>query len=250
MTPSPSPSTTERLQKVLAAAGVASRRGCIPLIQDGHVRVNGATVTEPGFRVDPARDRIDVDGRPVCAEPHCTYLADKPRGILCTSSDPRGRPTIVEWARRNGAHPALRLYSVGRLDFDSEGLLLLTNDGDLAQALAHPRNCTEKEYRVWTSRLPDSAQRRALLDGIDSDGECLRALDVSFDSVRPGQPPSFRMTLGEGRNREIRRMMEALSLRVFRLRRIRIGTLTEADLRHRPLRLLPPAELATLLSPS
>ncbi len=123
-------------------AGVGSRRRCEEFIVAGRVRVDGVVVSELGARVDPSRQRVEFDGRRVQPEPMQTYLADKPRGVLCTSADPEGRPTIVEWAVHAGANPRLRLYSVGRLDYDSEGLILLTNDGELAQRLAHPRHHT------------------------------------------------------------------------------------------------------------
>ena len=154
-----------RLQKFLAAAGVGSRRHCEELIVAGRVRVDGAVVAQLGARVDPERQKVELDGRPVRAEPHRTYLADKPRGILCTSFDPEGRPTIVEWAAQMGADPRLRLYTIGRLDYDSEGLILLTNDGALAQEFAHPRHHVEKEYRAWTNLPPSSGQIAAMLAG-------------------------------------------------------------------------------------
>lgn len=239
---------TERLQNLLAAAGLASRRGAAALLATGRVAVNGIPATEPGLRIDPARDRVTLDGRPVRPEPLHTYLADKPRGILCTARDPQGRPTITDWAKTVGAPKTLRLYTVGRLDYDSEGLILLTNDGDLAQRLAHPSHHTEKEYRVWLDHLPDAPRRRAILRGIQDRGEHLRALAIHDDPPpSPKHPPSLRLVLGEGRNRHIRRLMSALGLRVLRLRRIRIGPLTEAHLRHRPLVPLSPTLLSTLL---
>ncbi len=233
-----------RLQKFLAAAGVGSRRHCEELIAAGRVRVDGAVVAQLGARVDPATQRVELDGRPVRAEPRRTYLADKPRGILCTSHDPEGRPTIVEWAARMGADPRLRLYTIGRLDYDSEGLILLTNDGALAQEFAHPSRHVEKEYRAWTDRPATRGEIQAMLAGVEENGELLRALDVVPE--RDGPRPCLRLVLGEGRNRHIRRMLEAIGLRVRRLRRIRIGPLTEADLRGQPLRELSPAELAAL----
>lgn len=234
-----------RLQKFLAAAGVGSRRHCEELIAAGRVRVDGAVVAQLGARVDPETQRVELDGQVVRAEPHRTYLADKPRGILCTSHDPEGRPTIVEWAARMGADPRLRLYTIGRLDYDSEGLILLTNDGALAQAFAHPRHHVEKEYRAWTDRPAGREEIAAMLAGVEDDGEILRALDVVVE--RAGAHPALRIVLGEGRNRHVRRMLAALGLRVRGLRRIRIGTLTEADLRGRPLRELSPAELSRLV---
>ena len=235
-----------RLQKFLAAAGVGSRRHCEELITAGRVQVDGTAVTQLGTRVDPDRQRVAVDGRPVRPEPHRTYLADKPRNLMCTSHDPEGRPTIVEWAARMGADRRLRLYTIGRLDYDSEGLILLTNDGDLAHAFAHPRHHVEKEYRAWTDRFATREQIAAMIEGVEDDGELLRALSVVPEVSRPGRPPSLRIVLGEGRNRHIRRMLDALGLRVKRLRRIRIGPLTESALRGKPLRELSPAELDSL----
>ena len=237
-----------RLQKFLAAAGVGSRRHCEELIVAGRVRVDGAVVAQLGARVDPDRQKVELDGRPVRAEPLRTYLADKPRGILCTSFDPEGRPTIVEWAAQMGADPRLRLYTIGRLDYDSEGLILLTNDGALAQEFAHPSRHVEKEYRAWIDRLATRDQIEAMLEGVEENGEGLRALSVVPESSRPGRPPTLRIVLGEGRNRHIRRMLEAVGLRVKRLRRIRIGVLTEDDLRGSPLRELSPSELDRLAS--
>ena len=235
-----------RLQKFLASAGLGSRRACEELIAAGRVAVDGIVVDQLGARVDPDRQRVAVDGRPVRPEPRRTYLADKPRGIVCTAHDPQGRPTIVEWAVHEGADPSLRLYPVGRLDYDSEGLILLTNDGPLAQALSHPRHHVEKEYRAWTDRHPTREQLAAMLQGVEDDGELLRALAATPDPTRPGRPPSLRLVLGEGRNRHIRRLLEALGLRVKRLRRIRVGPLVESHLRGKPLRELTPAEIARL----
>ena len=237
-----------RLQKFLAAAGIGSRRQCEELIVAGRVRVDGAIVAQLGARVDPDRPNVELDGRPVRAEAHRTYLADKPRGILCTSCDPEGRPTIVEWAAQMGADPNLRLYTIGRLDYDSEGLILLTNDGALAQEFAHPSRHVEKEYRAWIDRLATREQIDAMLAGVEDNGEFLRALAVVPEASRPGRPPTLRIVLGEGRNRHIRRMLEALGLHVKRLRRIRIGPLSEADLRGQPLRQLSPSELDGLVS--
>ncbi len=244
----PDNSNAVRLQKFLAASGIGSRRHCEELIVAGRVRIDGVVVTQLGTRVDPDTQRVELDGDWVCPEPHHTYLADKPSGLLCTSSDPAGRTTIVEWAAHMGADPRLRLYTVGRLDYDSEGLILLTNDGDLAQALAHPRHHVEKEYVAWTDHFATREQIAAMLAGVEENGELLRAIAVIPEASRPGRPPSLRIVLGEGRNRHIRRMLEVLGLHVKRLRRIRIGPLTEASLRGKPLRELTPTELSRLLT--
>ena len=235
--------STQRLQKILADAGLASRRGAVELIAAGRVSVNGATVFEPGCRADALTDQIALDGVPLPRpQEKCTYLIDKPRGVICSSRDPQGRPTVVQWAHAHGVPANLRLFSVGRLDFDSEGLLLLTTDGDLANRLSHPSHHVEKEYLVWTRRELPGTQMQSLLDGILDSGELLRAL-----SVRRGPDRNtLRIVLGEGRNRQIRRMLSALSCPVRRLRRIRIGSLTEADLKNHPLRLLPSPLIARL----
>ncbi len=232
-----------RLQKVLAATGVGSRRHCEELIVAGRVSVDGQVVTQLGVRVDPARQQVQLDGRTLRAEPLHTLLVDKPRGILCTAHDPAGRPTIGDWVKKLGA-PLLRLYTIGRLDYDSEGLILLTNDGDLAQRMAHPRHQTEKEYRAWTDRLPTREEIAAMLHGIEDQGERLRALAVTVE--RAGASPRLRIVLGEGRNRHIRRMLAGLGLQTRRLRRIRLGSLTEQDLHGRRWRELSAAEVSRL----
>lgn len=227
-----------RLQKALADAGLCSRRHAEVLIAAGRVTVDGLPAVL-GTTVDPARQRILVDGRPLPPpQDHLTYLGDKPRGVLCTASDPAGRPTIIQWAREVGLPPG-RFFTVGRLDYDSEGLILLTTDGPLAQRLAHPSHHVEKEYRAWIPRLPPRPVIAAMLRGVEASGERLRALAVVPEApLHPGWPPSLRIVLGEGRNRHIRRMLAVLDIPVLRLRRIRIGSLTEAFLGNRPLRLL------------
>lgn len=232
-----------RLQKFLAACGLGSRRRCEEWIAAGRVRVDGVVSRQPGLCIIPGKHRVEFDGQPIRPEPLHTYLADKPPGLLCTSRDPSGRQTLLDWARRHGAHPRLRLFTIGRLDGPSEGLILLTNDGALAHTLAHPRHHVEKEYRVWTDRTPSAAEIRRLRAGIRDQGEDLHARAITTESIRP---PCLRFLLGEGRKRHIRRMLAAVGLRVRRLRRIRIGPLTERHLRGRPLRELTAAEIKQL----
>lgn len=235
----------ERLQKVMAAAGIGSRRHCETLITAGRVQVDGRVVTELGTRVT-AGQQVSVDGHTIAAEPHVYIMADKPRNILCTSADPRGRPTLLQWAQRNGAPRHLRLYTIGRLDGDSEGLILLTNDGDFAQSLSHPRHHVEKEYRVWIHRPLTTEDIQRLQRGIRDRGEVLRAKRVTQE---PGSGKDSRsayrarITLGEGKNRHIRRQLEALGIHVMRLRRIRIGPFTENDMHGEALHALSPAEV-------
>ena len=232
-----------RLQKLLADAGLCSRRHAEELIAQGRVTIDGAPAVL-GQSADPARARILVDGRPLPPpQPVRTYLADKPQGVICTARDPQDRPTLLRWAHANGLPPG-RFFTVGRLDFDTEGLILLTTDGPLAQRLAHPSHHVEKEYRVWIPRpiRPDQAQ--SILRGVPDGPDLLRALSVIPEPpLRPDWPPSIRLTLGEGRNRHIRRMLAALRIPILRLRRIRIGPLTESLLRGRPLLPLPPSKL-------
>ncbi len=213
----------ERLQKILSHAGVSSRRGAEELILAGRVTVNGAVVRELGSRADPERDDVTVDGVPVIRS-HYRYLAIfKPRGVVSTARDTHGRPTVLDLVPGGGEG----LHPVGRLDIESEGLLLLTTDGHLTELLTHPRYEVEKEYLVRVDRLPGEQALRKLVRGIDVEGERMRA--HSADVVAPpGSVPDeawLRLVLREGKKREIRHMMEALGRRVLRLRRIRIGPL-------------------------
>jgi 23S rRNA pseudouridine2605 synthase len=203
-----------RLQKYLAQAGVASRRASETLIVAGRVRVNGIVVTELGTRVDPSRDVVELDGRRV--EPAATvwYALHKPRGYLSTRSDPQGRPTLYDLLPRS----MRSLFHVGRLDLDSEGLVLLTNDGDVAHRLLHPRYGIEREYEVELStRIADDALRR-LRRGVQLEDGRARAERVARLS-----PTRVTLTLREGRKREVRRMMAAVGQDVVRLLRVRYG---------------------------
>ena len=211
----------ERLQKVLAGAGWGSRRVCEDLIREGRVRVDGE-VAVLGRRVDPATARITVDGAPVAARPGLVhYLLNKPAGVVSTAADTHGRPTVVDLVP---AEP--RVFPVGRLDMDSEGLLLLTNDGNLANAVAHPSHGVEKEYLVQVDggRVSDGAIRR-LRDGVDlEDGRTTPA------RVSQPEPGVLRITIHEGRNRQVRRMCAAVGHEVTRLVRTRIGPIVDRDL--------------------
>jgi 23S rRNA pseudouridine2605 synthase len=211
----------ERLQKVLAAAGYGSRRVCEELIAGGRVTVNGE-VAVLGRRVDADVDRIEVDGTPVPVRPGLVhYVLNKPRGVVSTAKDTHGRPTVVDLVP---AEP--RVYPVGRLDADTEGLLVLTNDGDLAQLLTHPRHGIEKEYlaHLDNGRVSAGALRR-LRDGIElEDGFTAPA------TVSQPEPGLLRITIHEGRNRQVRRMCDAVGHPVLRLVRLRIGPLSDRRL--------------------
>jgi 23S rRNA pseudouridine2605 synthase len=227
----------ERLQKVLAACGYGSRRACEELIAAGRVTVNGE-VAELGRRVDPAVDHIEVDGAPVAARPGLVhYLLNKPRGVVTTAKDTHGRPTVVELVPSTP-----RVFPVGRLDADTEGLLLLTNDGELAHRIMHPRHGVEKEYLATVAGGPVSAGAlRRLREGVELEDGITAPAKVSQPS-----PGVLRITIHEGRKRQVRRMCEAVGHPVTRLVRTRIGPLTDRRLRPGAWRPLTPAEVRAL----
>jgi 23S rRNA pseudouridine2605 synthase len=211
----------ERLQKILASRGWGSRRVCEDLIAAGRVTVNGDTAVL-GRRVDPEHDLIEVDGAPVGIRPGLVhYLLNKPAGVVSTAKDPQGRRTVVDLVP---AEP--RVFPVGRLDADTEGLLLLTNDGELANRVAHPRHGVAKEYLASVAGGPVSpAAIRALREGVElDDGRTAPA------KVSQPEPGVLRLTIHEGRNRQVRRMCEAVGHPVTRLVRTRIGPLRDPRL--------------------
>lgn len=206
----------ERLQKLLSAAGVCSRRTAETYLIAGRVTVNGQTA-HLGQRADPDRDEILVDGRPLAPRAEAVYiLLNKPRGYVSTLSDERGRRTVAELVADCGS----RVYPVGRLDLDSEGLLLLTNDGDLVNGLTHPRHEVEKHYEVRVRGNMDNIPR--LSEPMELDGYAIRPAGVVI--VERGEDSAkIRMTIHEGRNRQIRKMCEKVGLEVRRLKRVAIG---------------------------
>jgi 23S rRNA pseudouridine2605 synthase len=211
----------DRLQKVLARVGLGSRRTCENLIGEGRVTVNGE-VARLGRRVDPAADRIEVDGVPVAIRSGLVYyLLNKPAGVVTTASDPQGRSTVMDLVP---AEP--RVFPVGRLDADTEGLLLLTNDGELAHRLTHPRFGVEKEYLAEVEGRPTAGAARRLREGIELDDGMTAPARVSIVA-----PAALRITIHEGRNRQVRRMCDAVGLPVRRLIRSRIGPLADRRLR-------------------
>jgi 23S rRNA pseudouridine2605 synthase len=226
-----------RLAKFLASAGVASRRASETLIGDGRVAVGGQTVTDPARDVTEA-DAVTVDGERVRGEPErVVYALNKPAGVVSTARDTHGRPTVVSLVPSR-----LRLYPIGRLDADSTGLILLTNDGELANRLTHPRYEVEKTYRVVVAR-PPVAQRslEALRHGVRlEDGMTAPA------RVRRVAPDTLELTIREGRNRQVKRMCEHVGHRVRSLQRIRFGALSLGDLRPGAHRRLTAAEVKKL----
>ncbi len=212
--------TGERLQKVLARVGLGSRRVCEDLIDEGRVTVNGE-VAVLGRRVEIDADLVEVDGAPVGVRPDLVYyLLNKPAGVVTTSSDTHGRPTVVDLVP---AEP--RVFAVGRLDLDTEGLLLLTNDGELANRLAHPSHGVEKEYLAEVRGEPSRAALRRLREGIELDDGLTAPAQVALVA-----PTLVRLTIHEGRNRQVRRMLDAVGHPVQRLIRTRIGPLTDRRL--------------------
>ena len=207
----------ERLHKVLAHAGVGSRRHCEELIVAARVSVDGEVVRELGTKVSPDQ-RICVDGEPIKAERHVYWLVNKPRGYLCTDHDPAGRPRAVDLVPQ----VAQRVYTVGRLDEASEGLLLLTNDGDLAFRLMHPRFGVEKTYLVQVAGFPKNDELRQLLRGIWLSEGRVKARHVKRLRTQ-GDSTWLRIVLAEGRNREIRRMLARQGHKVLSLRRVALG---------------------------
>ena len=210
----------ERLQKVLARTGIGSRRVCEELIAAGKVRVNGE-IAELGRRVDPDLDKVEVDGVPLSVrEGLVYYLLNKPAGVVTTASDPQGRPTVVQLVPEEP-----RVFPVGRLDAETEGLLVLTNDGDLTHQLTHPSFGVEKEYLALVEGTPSPAVLRRLREGVELDDGVTAPARASL------QPPSsLTIVIHEGRNRQVRRMCDAVGHPVRRLVRVRIGPLADRRL--------------------
>lgn len=232
---------TERLQKLLSQSGIASRRAAEDLIREGRVQVNGKTVRELGTKADPTRDRVTIDGRPV-RPGRLRYLAfHKPVGMVCSMADPEGRPSIGDVVREMREH----VFPVGRLDWESSGLVLLTNDGDLAQRLTHPRYGVEKVYRVKVRGLPDEDALARLRRGVRlADGPTAPA-EVVVER-RLDRKMRLRVTVREGRNRLVRRMFEAIGTPVDRLSREAIGSLRLGSLRSGEVRELADGEVLAL----
>ena len=207
-----------RLQKYLAEAGVASRRRCEQLIEDGKVSVNGQTVCVLGSKIDPEHDRVAVDGKPVAAERKVYIALNKPAGVLCTNRDTHDRKRAIDLL----PHSLPRLYTVGRLDKDTEGLLFLTNDGTFSLRLTHPRYKMSKIYLVEVEGELKDAEIAHLLKGIRSEGELLRAERI-FQVRAQNNATELRLVLSEGKKRQIRRMMAAIGHPVKRLVRLAVG---------------------------
>ena len=233
-----------RLQKILSAAGVASRRASEQLILEGRVTVNGETVRELGTKADPEKDAIKVDGRRIKTDiTHRYIVLYKPKGYVTTRKDPEGRRTVMDLI-----DDAQYIYPVGRLDYDTEGLVLMTTDGDLAARLMHPRHEVDKEYEVIVMGIPDTRAIEKLKKGVFIEGGRTSPAHVHVGSTVKGHKPTtlLMITIREGRNRQIRKMCSAVGLPVRDLRRIRMGPITLGRLKPGQWRDLTPPEVKRL----
>ena len=235
----------ERLQKIIAAAGIASRRKAEQLITAGRVTLNGAVVTEQGTKADPTQDKITIDGKPLAAKESLQYLAlYKPKGYVTTVTDPEGRPTVMDLIKEIST----RLYPVGRLDYGSEGLLLMTNDGALAQKLTKAGSHVPKPYLVKISGKPASTDIACLRTGVTielDDGRRVKTSPASIQLVENAPNPWYEVTLIEGRNRQIRRMFAVVGFHVEKIKRTKIGPL-KLDVEPGKFRALTVREVAQL----
>ncbi len=212
----------ERLQKIMASAGVASRRKAEEYILTGRVSVNGEIVTELGSKADLATDHIKVDGK-LLREPerHVYLMLNKPKGYVTTASDPEGRPTVMDLVAKIKA----RIYPIGRLDYASEGLLLFTNDGDLANYLTKAASHVPKTYVVKVAGVPDERELDKIREGLNIGDGKGRTAPAPVKMIKEGDNPWFEITLIEGRNRQIRKMFERIGHHVEKIRRVRYGPL-------------------------
>lgn len=233
----------DRLQKILARGGLASRRAAEQLILDGKVRVNGKVVTELGTKADPRTDKIEVDGKPVIAEHPMYFALHKPRGFVTTMNDPEGRPSIKDLLRPHGI--SARVFPVGRLDYNTSGIILLTNDGEFADGLLHPKRAVPKTYVVKVQGPMEPKDLDKWREGIQlEDG--MTAPAEAFFLRHEGDKTWFQVTIKEGRNQQVRRMGEATGFRVMRLARIAFAGITSEDIKPGDLRPLGYNELVEL----
>ena len=218
--------STERLQKIIAAAGIASRRKAEELITSGRVQVNGQTVTELGTKADSEQDHIRVDGKLLRGRERYSYVVlNKPKGYVTTVSDPEGRPTVMDLVRGVKG----RVYPIGRLDWASEGLLLLTNDGALANALMKAASGVSKTYVVKVAGIPEAEKIEKLRRGVsiaEKGGRRVRTAPAKIRLIREGDNPWLEVTIVEGRNRQIRKMFEEVGHHVEKIRRVQYGPLS------------------------
>ncbi|MBO2945060.1 rRNA pseudouridine synthase [Paenibacillus sp. F411] len=234
----------ERLQKIMAQAGIASRRKCEELILGGKVQVNGETVTALGTKADPDQDEITVSGKPIKNEKKVYVMLNKPKGVITSASDPEGRKIVSDYLK--GVRE--RVYPIGRLDYDTEGLLLLTNDGEFANLLSHPKYHVPKTYLATVKGVPHGEGLDKLRQGIMLEDGMTSPAEVEYKDVDPDNKQAvISITIHEGRNRQVRRMFEAINHPVIRLKRISYGDLLLQNLKRGIYRHLTPDEINRLV---
>jgi 23S rRNA pseudouridine2605 synthase len=238
-----------RLNRYCAMCGLGSRRSCDTLIAAGRILVNGKKSSELGVKIDPAVDKVEYNGRLVASVKPSQYMAyHKPAGIIVTKADPEGRVTIYDALKREG-HDISDLKYIGRLDFNSEGLLLLSNDGNLIHALTHPRYHIKKVYEVCIDRMLAANDAHIMAeDGIESEGQILRVGAISAMNLKTSSGHWYAIDLYEGKKRQIRRIFEALGYTVVRLKRVQFASVKIGDLQPGKARMLTEREIAALLA--
>ncbi|KGE17866.1 pseudouridine synthase [Paenibacillus wynnii] len=218
----------ERLQKILAQAGVASRRKCEEMILAGKVEVNGELVTTLGTKVDPDKDTITVSGRPIKGEKKIYVMFNKPKGVITSASDNKGRKVVTDYLKGIDE----RVYPVGRLDYDTEGLLILTNDGEFANLLTHPKHHVPKTYHATVKGIPHGSALDKLKGGINLEDGMTAPAELEYKDIdEVNKEAVISITIHEGRNRQVRRMFEAISHPVLRLKRISFGDISLQNLK-------------------
>jgi len=233
----------ERLQKILAKAGIASRRGSEQLIRDGRITVNGSPITELGFKADPAKDTITFDGKPLTFEHKVYVLLNKPAGYVTTLADPQGRPIVSDLLQD---FPE-RLFPVGRLDLDTEGALLMTNDGELGNTILHPRYEVKKTYEAWVAGFPSAKELGRLERGIEIDGVRTRPAQIRV-LKRDKNQSLVEVIIHEGKKRQVRKMFQAIDHRVIHLKRTAYGKLRLGSLARGKYRILTINDLKKIFS--
>lgn len=233
----------ERLQKVLSQAGIASRREAEKIILANRVKVNGKVINQLGTKVDPAKDNISIDGKKVQKQKKVYYLFYKPRGVITTLSDPQGRKSIIDYVKNLSE----KVFPVGRLDYNTEGLLLLTNDGELSQLLTHPKNHVKKTYRVSVVGIVKEEVLDKLRIGIKlEDGMTAEAMVNLIEYIHEKNLTVFDITIYEGRNRQVRRMCDAIGHPVRYLKRTKFANMTLSGLKRGSMRELLAEEVKKL----
>ncbi len=231
-----------RLQKFMAHAGIAARRKCEQIISQKRVTINGQVVTVPGTKIDPEKDVVKLDNIPVKIEESTVYyLLNKPKYCITSTYDPEGRTTVLDYVQVSE-----RVYPVGRLDYDSRGLVLLTNDGELANRLLHPRYQVPKTYLVKVDKVPDSSQAKKLLSGVDLEEGVSKFQKLDFEYKQKQNVLIILLT--EGRKRQIKRMLSIFDIKVLDLQRIKFGPIELAGLQEGKFRALKNEEISQLHS--